>query len=235
MTSIQALSRATVVGLAGCVAASGWSLATELGRAHYADQALSGTLSVHTTREGWDHRVMVADDVALALLVVTGILFIAWHYQVLRRLERVLSHPLRHSPGWAISGWFVPLLNLVRPKQMVDDTWRATNQPDERPRRVPLYFHVWWAAWVLSEIVTAVVTNAPGTGLSELARNDRIAAFADGLTVLAGLLAIALVLSLTRRQDRLPEAMSNDAMWRQEQWFAGLDTPSDSQNRGGSK
>src|SRR5207249_4328581 len=67
-------------------------------------------------------------------------------------LPRLGAGPLRLTTGWSIGAWFVPILNWIRPKQIVNDIWRTT--APERPTGVqtapdvsPLV-HWWWGLWV---------------------------------------------------------------------------------------
>ena len=60
----------------------------------------------------------------------------------------------------------VPFLNLVRPKQIMNDLWRATDpkmpvQPGIawKQVRVPLLVHAWWLLFLLSVAVGIVASN----------------------------------------------------------------------------
>jgi hypothetical protein len=44
-----------------------------------------------------------------------------------RNLPALGAESPRFSSGWAVGAWFVPFLNLVRPKQIMDDIWRASD------------------------------------------------------------------------------------------------------------
>lgn len=213
------LAPAVVLALAACAVAAVWALVVQLERGHYADQVRSARVVLDSgVAASWDHRALVANNVSFLLLLVTAALFITWHYRMLRKLERILPTPLRHSPGWAIAGWFVPLLNLVRPKQMIDETWRAATPPDAPRTRVPLSFHIWWAFWVLSEIANAIGTNLPTHGPDDVVRSSNMLAAADALTLAAALLATVVVTRLDARDARVPEALPREAMPRMRLW-----------------
>jgi hypothetical protein len=61
----------------------------------------------------------------LALYVSCVVLFLVWFSRIDSTVRATGAVELRHSHGWAVGSWLVPFLNLVRPKQMVDDAWRA--------------------------------------------------------------------------------------------------------------
>ena len=66
------------------------------------------------------------------VLLLVAVLFLAWFRRVYRNLEALGARGLRFKTGWAFWGWFVPLLGLLRPKQLLDDVWRASD-PDLPP------------------------------------------------------------------------------------------------------
>ena len=205
-------SAATVAGLVVCTAGSLWCAYVELGRTRYADQVRTGRRAyVDSVATHWDHRALVANNTLFVCILATGALFITWHYRLLRKLERVSSDPLRHSPGWAIGGWFVPLLNLVRPKQMVNDTWRSASPPAPA-RRIPVAYHLWWLLWLASTLTTGVAGQLPSATMDEVWTRGRIATAGDIFSVGAALLAIVVVVTLDRRVALVPEAIPEAAM-----------------------
>ena len=53
------------------------------------------------------------------------VMFVVWFYRARVNAE---GHgwPQRWSPGWAIAGWLVPVVNFWFPFQIMADIWRAT-------------------------------------------------------------------------------------------------------------
>jgi hypothetical protein len=72
-----------------------------------------------------DDRVHGAAIAALLTLLATAAVFITWFARVVNRLHAARPNEFRYGAGWAIGAWFVPVLNLFRPKQIADDAWRA--------------------------------------------------------------------------------------------------------------
>ncbi|MBW2278874.1 MAG: DUF4328 domain-containing protein, partial [Deltaproteobacteria bacterium] len=62
----------------------------------------------------------------------------------------------RYAPGWAVGSWFVPIMNLFRPVQMMGDVFRisASIRADSSPRGMPGLVQAWWAAWLLSAVLS---------------------------------------------------------------------------------
>ena len=105
---------------------------------------------------------LVLTVVHLAVLV----LMITWLYQA-HRSDRMDPSRLEHKSGWAIGGWFVPFLNLVRPYQVVEDVRVASQSTFGRQSDVVL---AWWLTVVGASIagrVTAALISGAGASDSE--------------------------------------------------------------------
>ncbi|MBL0748701.1 DUF4328 domain-containing protein [Nocardioides baculatus] len=79
--------------------------------------------------------------------VGTGILFIVWTYTA-HHSARMDRSVMRHGSGWAIGGWFVPLLNFWRPLQVVLDIRRGATGDEELPVTRTLGW--WWVTFLVS-------------------------------------------------------------------------------------
>jgi hypothetical protein len=86
---------------------------------------------------------------------VTAFAVIVWLRRAYINLGPLGVRRLRFGSGWAVAGWFIPGLNAVRPKQIIDDIWRTTDPAAPfvihegwRGGRVPGWIHGWWALWV---------------------------------------------------------------------------------------
>ena len=154
--------------------------------------------------EGRDQRAVILAFVVLAVLGVTGVVFIAWTRCLYRNLASLSVFGLRFTEGWAVGAWFVPILNLIRPKQIVDDIWRAGAPPAPPTWRwqynaVPTLIHLWWASWITAMLLSLGVDNEP-VELDE-ARGAALAELAAGVSLaIAAVLALNVVRALTRRQ-----------------------------------
>jgi hypothetical protein len=169
------------------------------------------------------------DAARAGLGVFTGLLafpaagfFIAWFYRAYRNLQRTSVAGLRYEPGWAIGSWFIPIFNWIRPKQMIDDVWRAGEPGVEvrdaswRGRPVSPLLHWWWALWVGASVlgVGAVVVGfdvdaaIEGTvNYSDQQTAATIAAPGMLCTVAAAILACIVIRRITERDDRIREAV----------------------------
>jgi serine/threonine protein kinase len=154
------------------------------------------------------------------VLLATAVLFLLWFRRAYRNLAALGARGLRFSDGWAIGAWFVPILSLVRPKQLLNDIWRASN-PDLpvdddgswRRRPVPSVLTWWWLAFLASMIARAITTESVHTlavvmtfglasrPLDQVQPTSGIQSLADLLSIVASLLALRIVRLITARQE----------------------------------
>jgi hypothetical protein len=150
-----------------------------------------------------------ANIVQLVTTVVGAVLFLVWLRRAYGNLGALGVGRPRRERGWAVGGWFVPLVNLVIPKQVANDVWRA-GEPDLRPgdpgwqaRPVAPVVHWWWALWLSSGVSGAIAGNLlkHSHSLSDARAAVTVDLVSQLLTLGSGLTAIAMVKGATRRQE----------------------------------
>jgi hypothetical protein len=142
-------------------------------------------------------RVAIATLVAVVVYLIGAVIFLFWFRRAYANLDS-LGARMRHGPGWAVGSWFVPILNLFRPKQIANDIWRGSDPDDAR---IPMFVHLWWVFWLSS----TVGGNAYGRMAEDTIEQERSATIVLVVTnvaeILAGVLAILLVRRITRREE----------------------------------
>lgn len=156
-----------------------------------------------------DTRQMLIGYTQFGLYVLCVIRFLPWFVRAYRNAEVLGANGLRFSPRWAIGAWFVPILNLFRPKQIVNDVWRAsspnlsfTRQREWELLNPPAFLMAWWLAFLASGWAeNATRAYADADTLKELQKLDRAWMVADSLDAVAAGLAIVVVTLTTRRLE----------------------------------
>lgn len=148
--------------------------------------------------------------------VVTAIVFIIWFHRAYLNLKPLTAHPLQHPSAWAIGGWFVPFLNLVRPVQIAQEIWRGSD-PDAAvpgefahpasPNSALIGF--WWAVWLINNIISHFAMRMSlDARNAEAILSATVANIIAGIgTVIAAALAFAVVARISSRQTQRFEAL----------------------------
>ena len=164
--------------------------------------------------QGWlalgDERIVYTVEMGgLFSLLVTAPLFLVWFHRAYRNAAALGAASLHFSAGWAVGWWLVPIASFWVPLLAALDIWKASDAvvsdasgQSRRPDAAPILVAVWWAAWLLFMVmanVTAVLDNPDDSSFL-------LSTASNASTVLAAVLAIIVVMTVTSRQD---------ARWRQ--------------------
>lgn len=144
------------------------------------------------------------------LLLVAGAAFVEWLYQSRINLRAFGVRRLRYRRSWAVAGFLVPALNLIRPYQVLREVWKASDPRTRDPLAwadVPTGWlpPLWWGAFVLWAVLTPValgmaLTAGPDPVKLQAARGVALAA---DLTAAVGVsLAYFVVEHVSEAQER---------------------------------
>ena len=145
---------------------------------------------------------------------------ITWLYRAHSNLRRAKLPRLKYGSGWAIGGFFVPILNLARPYQVMCEVWRGTacvagrTQVSfwQRARVSPLVG--WWWGLLLVHTAGARLTARMFLRLrtvESLIGASWVSIGTSVLSIAASLLAVYLVYTISRQQDEAAAATDEPA------------------------
>ncbi len=211
MQPIRARTQATsvilvLIVLVGSVAA--WS---SLQLANYVEAVAAGGLADEEAGAALDDRQAVLGLLQTGLMLACAIAFSMWIHRAYRNLKLAHLARLRFTPGWAVGGFFVPFLNLVRPYQVMreissgsqflaggegDSKGDADGDAWQSVRPSPL-LGWWWGLFLLM----GVLGNASGRLMlmAKELEQVRVACWVTVASDLADIPAAVLALLLIRR------------------------------------
>ncbi|MEU6367025.1 DUF4328 domain-containing protein [Streptomyces sp. NPDC046931] len=163
-----------------------------------ADGAIGDAVSRRADRA--DALYAAAGAVQTVALVACIVVFLCWFYRV--RVNAEVMSPSGHTKGrgWAIGGWFTPIVNLWFPRRITLDIWDA-GSPWGAPRPHGLV-NAWWTLWIISFLDDRAGFPAHRrTDTAPEAHNAvRQVLISDAIDTAAAALAILVVPRLTRMQ-----------------------------------
>ena len=133
----------------------------------------------------------------LAAVVLSTIVLLIWTSRTNRACRDLGARGMEFTPGWAWGFWLIPILNLVKPFQIVRELWTTTD-PDGRAS--PLV-GCWWIAWLGSGFVARFAARdlpADAT-LEDFRHADHANLLSHGVDIIAFALTIVVVTKLTAR------------------------------------
>jgi hypothetical protein len=139
--------------------------------------------------------------VQLVSLTATVVVYLVWFYRV--RINAEVFDPFGHEMGraWTGWGWFVPLVNLWFPRRIMLNTWDASRPAGSRTSHGLV--NAWWAMWIITLVVgrAGFVSYREAETVVELYAAAGDVLFADVTGLVAAVLAVLVVLRLTRMQN----------------------------------
>ncbi|MEW2256127.1 DUF4328 domain-containing protein [Streptomyces sp. NPDC047869] len=133
-------------------------------------------------------------------LFATAVVFLRWFHRV--RVNAEVFDPARHtkSRGWAVWGWFCPVVNLWFPRRVALDVWDAGARWADRPGHGLV--NSWWTLWIVSLLADRATEWRYDTARGAVGWREalRLMLVADALDIAAAVLAVLVVLRLTRMQ-----------------------------------
>ena len=101
----------------------------------------------------------------VAAMILAAFFFIRWFHLAHSNLSCLADEPSSYASRWAIWGFFVPILNLIRPQQLMREIWTITSgRWQQQPSRVvgltrpSDQVNLWWGLF----LVTNLIANAVG-------------------------------------------------------------------------
>ena len=128
-----------------------------------AGEAATGLASLAT---GGNARAEASASQTTAWWIVfpaSAVALLFWLHRASRCIHALSDVPLRFTPGWAVGWFFVPVMNVLRPYQVVAELWRRTSPADSEPRTSVLVLW-WWLVWLAPPIIAGV--GFAGLGLA---------------------------------------------------------------------
>ncbi len=155
----------------------------------------------------------------LIVKLVVGILFIMWFRRAYWNLHQLVTN-LKHSDGWAAGAWFVPIMSLFRPYQIMQELWVESStymnkrkiQPELSEDDVPMGW--WWAAFISASIISNIsgrlYLRSDDLGLYEGAIiTDYIS---SGLSIIAGFLVVKVIDGYHQLEQQLEQIDHNSSV-----------------------
>jgi hypothetical protein len=146
----------------------------------------------------------------LALCGLTAVVFIAWLHRARINVRAFGCRRFRYPRIWAITGFFVPILNFFRPYQVVSEVWRAS---DPRAVETPVawisipvsrYVLAWWVtllASVFLTILTAGLVTQSGFTIDDLFAARSVGVLAGITSASSAILAYLVVSGIQEAQE----------------------------------
>lgn len=142
--------------------------------------------------------------------VLSYTFFIMWFRRAYFNLHQKVNH-LEFSEGWAAGAWFVPILNYIRPYQIMKELYVETenylvkNKSNYAKTLKLSFLGIWWASWIIVSIFDRIsyrLSNNCET-IEEMSTATLFSIVNEFLTLPACILAIKVIQDYSKVEDEL--------------------------------
>lgn len=149
---------------------------------------------------------------SLAMFLVLVVGFCVWAYRANQNARALgAARIMSFTPGWTVGYFFVPVLHLWKPYQAFLEMWRASD-PDldlddaaggPVPSQGAGLILGWWWAWIGTGLVARISEKLyeRASSAEAVITANQVGLLAHGLELVATGLVIAVMWSMTRRQE----------------------------------
>lgn len=125
-------------------------------------RAMSGEEVTYEAALANDSRERTIAIFYLVAYILSAITFIQWFRRAYYNLHQK-SSTLEHSEGWAAGSWFVPIINLFRPFQIMREMFKETRfllqmqQFGSNDSPSSKHLGLWWTLWIVNNLLSQVI------------------------------------------------------------------------------
>ena len=166
--------------------------------------------------ESNDLRQRIIGIITFGSYILSYIFFILWFRRAYFNLHQVVKH-LEYSEGWAAGAWFVPILNLFRPYQIMRELYVETEnyiskvKSDYNQKLNVTFVGIWWFLWIVASFLDRIGMrlNLNAETLEEINRATKINLANEFFTIPLCLIIIKVIKDYNNVERELFEIEKN--------------------------
>lgn len=159
-----------------------------------------------------DTRERVIGIVHTIVFIISAITFIQWFRRAYFNLHQKQPY-LSHAEEWAAGAWFVPIVNLYRPYQIMKELYRETRELLEEKgistgaALTNNFLGLWWTLWIINGLVGQFIFrySLKAGSISELTTLTIAGMTADIMGIPLAFITVKVIMDYSRAEPLLGE------------------------------
>jgi len=142
--------------------------------------------------------------------ILCAVFFILWFRRAYYNLQAIGISTL-HTDSWAAGSWFIPILNLYRPYQIMAEIWEQTqNRISNNPHESKVLIGLWWGGWVIGSIIDQISDRVGRPGTLEAIESSTLLVIVSECISLITLILIILIIRKVSSWEQILANSSRD-------------------------
>jgi len=147
-----------------------------------------------------DNREQAIGIIQIIIFIISAITFIQWFRRAYFNLHLRVNH-LSQPEGWAAGCWFMPIINLFRPYQIMQELFQAThfflkrNEVHTREHFSMPSLSLWWTFWIIDRFVGQFVFKyaMKADTIEELTTSTIAQLISNGIGIVLAIITINII------------------------------------------
>ena len=120
-----------------------------------------GEMITRETADASDGAKRIIAIVFLLMYILSAVFFIRWFRRAYYNLGLKAEY-LNEKEGWAAGAWFIPIVNLYKPYQMMKEMYVVTigllqrHNGNDTPKQKTATIGWWWTLWIINGILSQI-------------------------------------------------------------------------------
>ena len=175
-----------------------------VGAGFYEYQVYSSAPAEVDVAQDWmasDGLTAVVGLMQMLMFLSVGIVFLCWIYRANKNLGILSKYPMRFTPGWSIGWYFIPVANLFKPFQAMDEIYVRSKNTTEANSRILGW---WWLFWIASGVAGQIAMRMTfrAVDLETSLRATTAYIVSDSIDIVLGVLALLLVMDIWKSYSK---------------------------------
>ncbi|NDP28648.1 MAG: DUF4328 domain-containing protein [Flavobacterium sp.] len=159
-----------------------------------------------------DNREQAIGIVQIIVFIISAITFIQWFRRAYFNLHLRVNH-LSHSEGWAAGCWFVPIVNLFRPYQIMKELFQEThlflkrNEVHTKEHLSMPSLSLWWTFWIIDRFFGQFVFKyaMKANSIEELTTTTIAQIISSGIGIVLAIITVNIISEYSKLEPLMKE------------------------------
>lgn len=160
-----------------------------------------------------DIRQMIIGLLQTGLYIASIVVFLNWFRRAYGNLHRIGITYLKHKESMAVWSWFIPIIFLFRPVQIMNEIWTETQEKIKKYdsnynlKSRGLIIGLWWTLFIISNFIGRYVlkTAFKDETIEQLIEGSQAILVSDIMQIPEALLVLLIVFQLSKMELKLAE------------------------------
>jgi len=180
------------------------------------DDAYNGAGLSYEEANSIDQRQLIIAIIFFCAQIISSIYFIKWFRRAYFNLHQKINN-LNFTEGWAAGAWFVPIVNILRPYNIMAELYTKTKEYINRntdSNKISINKNsiiIWWTLWITQNVFERINFQYTRNinSLEDLITSTKLDIISGGILLILGIITIRVIQEYSSIEDELVKIEGN--------------------------